>query len=148
MTWVYNCYRPNSFFNSIFTWFDFLNEQMKLSLHKLSLQSCIRARLCVPQCAWPINTIMKNNPCSFSILCETNCFFFQVESVHQQGYQVAFLASKTNGDSEKEILSLHGGLTLNIQKQLEVNFKQLITGRFVGLLTNKALGMNLHWCKW
>ena len=68
--------------------------------------------------------------------------------MHQQGYQVAFLASKTNGDSKTEILSLHGGLTLNIQKQLEVNFKQLITGRFLNLLTNKKLGMNLHWCKW
>ena len=43
---------------------------------------------------------------------------------------MAFLASKT-GDGEDEILSLHGGLTLNIQKQLEVNFKQLITGVLV-----------------
>ena len=41
---------------------------------------------------------------------------------------MAFLASKT-GDGEDEILSLHGGLTLNIQKQLEVNFKQLLTGK-------------------
>ena len=40
---------------------------------------------------------------------------------------MAFLASK-NSYGENEILSLHGGLTLNIQKQLEVNFKQLITG--------------------
>ena len=52
----------------------------------------------------------------------------QVDSVHKQGYQVAFLASKT-GDGDNEILSLHGGLTLNIQKQLEVNFKQLLTGK-------------------
>ena len=53
----------------------------------------------------------------------------QVESVQQQGYQVAFLASKSADGGDSEILALHGGLTLNIQKQLEVNFKQLITGR-------------------
>ena len=47
--------------------------------------------------------------------------------MHEQGYQVIFLASKTGG-SASEILSLYGGLTLNIQKQLEVNFKQLIAG--------------------
>ena len=41
---------------------------------------------------------------------------------------MAFLASKScNG--ENDILSLHGGLNLNIQRQLEVNFKQLITGK-------------------
>ena len=48
--------------------------------------------------------------------------------MHQQGYQVAFLASKSADGGDSEILALHGGLTLNIQKQLEVNFKQLITG--------------------
>ena len=41
---------------------------------------------------------------------------------------MAFLASKC-GEGEDEVLSLHGGLTLNIQKQLEINFRQLITGR-------------------
>ena len=48
--------------------------------------------------------------------------------MHQQGYQVAFLASKSADGGDCEILALHGGLTLDIQKQLEVNFKQLITG--------------------
>ena len=52
----------------------------------------------------------------------------QVESVHHQGYQVALLASKPGSDGNK-ILSLQGGLTLSIQKQLEINFKQLLTGK-------------------
>ena len=56
-------------------------------------------------------------------------FFFQVESVRQQGYQVALLASKC-GDDSNDILSLHGGLSLSIQKQLEVNFRNLIKGNF------------------
>ena len=50
---------------------------------------------------------------------------------------MAFLASK-NSDGENEILSLHGGLTLNIQKQLEVNFRQLITGVHVSSVRSKS----------
>ena len=61
------------------------------------------------------------------ISSHSSALSYQVDSVHKQGYQVAFLASKKSV-CENEILSLHGGLTLNIQKQLEVNFKQLITG--------------------
>ena len=51
----------------------------------------------------------------------------------KQGYQVAFLASKP-GEGEKDIISFHGGLTLSIQKQLEVNFKQLLAGKINSLL--------------
>ena len=67
----------------------------------------------------------------------------QVDSVHKQGYQVAFLASKT-GDGDNEILSLHGGLTLNIQKQLEVNFKQLLTGKLQTSYYSLCLLNGLH----
>ena len=66
-------------------------------------------------------------------------YVIKVESLHQQGYQVTILASKhgNKSSSDKQMLSLHAGLTFSVQKLLELKFKQLTAGKCCRLVQTK-----------
>ena len=57
--------------------------------------------------------------------------------MHLQGYKVAFLATKSC--ESDDVLSVYGGVTLNIQEQISHHFQKLVAGNSESTLTGGLL---------